>query len=299
MDISFVIPCYNSEKTLPACIDAIAGQLGNHSTEIIIADSSECPLRKEILGENAERVTIIHSSTRLFPGQARNLGLRHAKGTYLALIDSDIILPPDWTIKMMRCREQLLEAHGPHIILGGSIENDPDTADIWSDALTLMEFYRVLPTHRECLRHELPAANLFLSSATLRELKLAFSAHRMAEDILFCKQAVERGASIYFAGPNKVRHRIIKKFRQYTYFMGAATCIVRLSHPRPLMKLLFIFSMPFGSIYKFITILIGLIRNDPRHVGFLLRRLPFLWCGLLSLHAGILAYPFNKKQWSN
>ncbi|MDH3347796.1 MAG: glycosyltransferase family 2 protein [Desulfobulbaceae bacterium] len=299
MDISFIIPCYNSEKTLPACVSAIAKQQGGYSFEIIIADSSKTPVKNEYFGKLAEKITVIHSDTRLFPGQARNMGLQHSKSDYIALIDSDIILPPDWTTTMMCSRKQLVQDHGPHIIMGGSIENDQTTADVWSDALTLMEFYRVLPTPREEFRNELPAANLFLASATVKKLQLSFSTHRMAEDILFCKQALNNGAKIYFVGSNKVQHRINKRFSQYTYYMGAATCIVRLSHPRLLMKLLFIISMPLGSIYKLLTITIGLIRNNPRHIWFLLRRLPFLCCGLLSLHLGILAYPFTKKRWAN
>ena len=94
--ISVIIPVYNTEKYLPACLDSLANQTFKDFEAIIIDNNS--------IDKSAE---IIEKYTKLYPnfktykriggwaGGARNEGLKHAKGTYVFFLDSDDTLNAD------------------------------------------------------------------------------------------------------------------------------------------------------------------------------------------------------------
>lgn len=90
MDVSVIIPVYNTEKYLPACIDSVLAQTGV-SLEIILVDdgstdSSPCICDK--YAEEHDNITAIHIQNS-GPATAKNKGLKLAQGNYIALTDSD------------------------------------------------------------------------------------------------------------------------------------------------------------------------------------------------------------------
>lgn len=105
--ISFIIPIYNAEDYLAQCIESIFAQRGTYSYEIILIDDestdSSLAIAQAYAGKDS-RVTIL---TQPHAGQsaARNLGLRHAKGEYIAFVDADDYLAPDWCQQHMEAIE--------------------------------------------------------------------------------------------------------------------------------------------------------------------------------------------------
>ena len=102
MDVSVVIPVYNTEKYLPVCIDSVLAQTGV-SLEIILiddgsTDSSPCICDK--YAEKHNNITTIHIKNS-GPATAKNKGLRLAKGNYIALTDSDDKMEPMMLQKMV------------------------------------------------------------------------------------------------------------------------------------------------------------------------------------------------------
>ena len=97
--ISVVIPTYNSEKTLAQCLESIKNQSYQGEIEIIIADGGSTDRTLEI----AKRYTNRILNNPLKTGEAgKAVGVKHAKGDIIALIDSDNILPTkDWLEKMV------------------------------------------------------------------------------------------------------------------------------------------------------------------------------------------------------
>lgn len=96
--ISIVIPTYNSARTLPMCLDSIKEQEYLGETEIIIADGGSTDATLEI----ARRYTDKIYPNPLKTGEAgKAVGVKHAIGEIIALIDSDNILPErDWLSRM-------------------------------------------------------------------------------------------------------------------------------------------------------------------------------------------------------
>ena len=96
--ISFIIPIYNAEDYLAQCIESIIAQRGAYSFEIILIDDESTDNSLAIAQAYAGKDSRVIVLTQAHAGQsaARNLGLHHAKGEYIAFVDADDYLAPDW-----------------------------------------------------------------------------------------------------------------------------------------------------------------------------------------------------------
>lgn len=90
--LSVIIPVYNVEKYIRQCIDSVLGQQ-LHDYEVILVDDGSPDLSPQICDEYANRyqeITVIHQKNRGL-SEARNAGIKLARGTYIVFMDSD-----DW-----------------------------------------------------------------------------------------------------------------------------------------------------------------------------------------------------------
>lgn len=93
--ISVIIPIYNVEKYLRQCIESLLQQT-YPNTEIILIDDGSKDNSGKICDEYAEKccnVFVVHKENAGL-GMARNTGLEHITGKYVAFVDSD-----DWLCK--------------------------------------------------------------------------------------------------------------------------------------------------------------------------------------------------------
>lgn len=102
MDVSVIIPVYNTEQYLANCVDSVLKQHGV-SLEIILVDdgskdSSPCICNK--YAEEHDNITAIHIQNS-GPATAKNEGLKLAKGNYIAFTDSDDKMEPQMLFKMV------------------------------------------------------------------------------------------------------------------------------------------------------------------------------------------------------
>jgi glycosyltransferase involved in cell wall biosynthesis len=92
--VSVIIPVYNVEKYIAETLQSVLAQT-YPNFEIIIVDDESCDRSIEICQHfNDPRIRIIHQKNRGLAG-ARNTGIRHATGDYIALLDSDDLWLPD------------------------------------------------------------------------------------------------------------------------------------------------------------------------------------------------------------
>lgn len=93
--VSVIIPVYNSELYLEACIESVIGQ--SYSTlEIIIVNDGSTDDSFTIMEKYAkldERIIIINKRNGGLPS-ARKSGIDIAKGKYIQHLDSDDVLLP-------------------------------------------------------------------------------------------------------------------------------------------------------------------------------------------------------------
>lgn len=88
--ISIIIPIYNVEKYLPACVESILQQTYKNLEVILVDDGSpdRCPVICDELAQKDGRIRVIHQKNKGLSG-ARNTGIDNAQGDYLIFVDSD------------------------------------------------------------------------------------------------------------------------------------------------------------------------------------------------------------------
>jgi glycosyltransferase involved in cell wall biosynthesis len=93
--ISVVVPVYDEEHFVRACLDAVLAQR-EPVHEVIVVDNGSGDATLRILREYAGRVTLLHEPRRGVQ-HARNRGLDAASGDVIGRIDADTRLVPDWS----------------------------------------------------------------------------------------------------------------------------------------------------------------------------------------------------------
>ena len=95
MDVSVIIPVYNTEKYLAACVESVLNQV-NVSLEIILVDDGSTDSSACICDDFSEKYSNIKAIHIKNSGQAvaKNEGLKYAQGNYIALTDSDDKMEP-------------------------------------------------------------------------------------------------------------------------------------------------------------------------------------------------------------
>lgn len=100
--ITIIVPIYNVEEYLAKCIESIICQSYNNLQIILINDGSP-DNSGNIADEFSQkdiRIEVIHTENRGVSA-ARNLGIKESKGEYIAFIDSDDYLAPDFVEYML------------------------------------------------------------------------------------------------------------------------------------------------------------------------------------------------------
>ena len=135
MDISVIIPIYNTEKYLPSCIDSVLCQK-HVSLEIILVDDGSTDSSGKICEKYACKYPYIHTIhiENSGPATAKNVGLKLAKGDYVSFTDSDDKLEPTMFYEMISagqknnseiicCNFKEADAHGniSHTACSGEI----------------------------------------------------------------------------------------------------------------------------------------------------------------------------------
>lgn len=104
--ISFIVPIYNAEQYLHACLDSLLGQTV-HDLQIILVDDSSTDGSLAVAKRYAAQDTRIEIYVQSHAGQsaARNKGLSYVKGDYLAFVDADDTIDVNWSETMLQAIE--------------------------------------------------------------------------------------------------------------------------------------------------------------------------------------------------
>lgn len=112
---SIIVPVYNTDKYLKACIESILNQTYSDFELILVDDGSTdgCPAICDFYAQNDKRVTVIHKENG---GQtsARKIGIQHAQRPYICYVDSDDLVEDTW----LEIMKQYIEtANSPDILV--------------------------------------------------------------------------------------------------------------------------------------------------------------------------------------
>ena len=101
--ISIVVPIYNVENYLAMCLASIAAQTYKNLQVLLIDDGSidgSTEIAKDYAARD-DRFVYLHQENKGLSG-ARNTGIDNARGEYIAFVDSDDWLEPDYIQELLR-----------------------------------------------------------------------------------------------------------------------------------------------------------------------------------------------------
>ena len=98
--VSVVVPVYNGEGTVAACIESLLGQAYPADRyEVIVVENGSTDATSEVVSRYPVR--LLHSPVR-GPAAARNLGMCQSQADIVAFTDADCIAHPRWLLELSR-----------------------------------------------------------------------------------------------------------------------------------------------------------------------------------------------------
>lgn len=196
MKISFIIPVYNVENYLPECVESILNQ-GELDYEVLLVNDGSTDGSGKLCDEYAQKhhcVRVIHMDNN-GAASARNTGLEHAKGKYVAFVDSDDRIAAGSVPKLM----QWIDEGGADLCFLEGIKFFPDGKQIPLGDNIIRSEVRGKSKEEVCMH--LASRPKFAGSACtklfrkdfLDEHQMRFQAgRRHAEDLTLCRDCILR-----------------------------------------------------------------------------------------------------------
>jgi len=118
--VSVIIPTYNSAQYICETLDSVLAQTYK-DYEIIVVDDGSTDNTREVLKPYMSKIKYIYKENG-GPASARNVGIKNARGEYIAFLDSDDIWLPEKLEKQIEY-----------------LQSNPDIALVYSDCIRFNE----------------------------------------------------------------------------------------------------------------------------------------------------------------
>lgn len=167
IELSVIIPTYNSNDSLHQCLMALSQQSLNHDNyEVIVIDNgSDSPLSESDLKQYLLNSTLKHQP-KVGSYAARNMGISHANGNVLAFTDADCVPDKNW----LKCGLDLMKLNQLTMI-GGRVD-----VIFVNEKPTLAEMYDVFTGFPQefsvTKRFFAITANMFTNQAVFKKIGL-------------------------------------------------------------------------------------------------------------------------------
>lgn len=290
--VSVVIPSYNSVETIKQCLCSLLEQdLNPQNFEIIVVDSSNDGTKKAI-ESNFPKVQLLKLSQQTYPGTARNIGIQHAKGDIIALIDADAIAAKDWLSRIVE------EHKSDFLAIGGAILNGhPESLVSWAEYfVAASEYFERAP--RRFVKTQ-ATGNVSYKRETFEKYGL-FPDFPRAEDVMFNLRLTRHGERILFEPSIKVYHFYrtnLKQLLKREVQCGRARRLV--SNLAPIKIALITRNSVTICLYpilKFMLITIRVLRWNRDLLFTFLRAIPIIWLILLASTYGMLTSGIGNQK---
>jgi glucosyl-dolichyl phosphate glucuronosyltransferase len=253
--VSVVVCSHNRSADVAQCIAALTPQLSETGVECIVVDSASDNIHKLRLERDVgadPHIKLLRVDT---PGLsiARNAGIAVTSGTWVAFVDDDAIVAPDWLRQLLTVLTNApldVGAYGGQIVPIFPSGTIPDMGPRWKMYLSLNE----TTGDRDCTeRFELIAANCCFRRKALEQVGgLPLGLGRVGkvllsgEDTLLMVQMRKAGWRIRYNSSFSVGHVIPKQrlerswVRTRAYWEGVTTIRMQriLQNPTPTTSLL-------------------------------------------------------------
>lgn len=193
--VQFVVPAHNEEKHLGACLDSVCRQRldssqwdrdGQRTISFVVVDNQSTDGTAQIARDKGgEVISIVPGNA----GRARNAGANLCNAQFIAFVDADCVLPPDW---LQRC---LVHFQQSDVIAVGSVQALADDDAPWVEREWLATTIKASTDESERVEW-LPAFNLILRGDAFRSIGGFNEALETCEDSDLSFRLSEQGVLI-------------------------------------------------------------------------------------------------------
>ena len=100
---SVIIVTYNHKKYVKTCLSTV---LDNKPLEVIVVDNDSTDGTIELIQKEFSQVKLIKSPKNLGYGKGNNLGVKHAKGEYVVILNPDTRVEKNWLEELLKPLEK-------------------------------------------------------------------------------------------------------------------------------------------------------------------------------------------------
>lgn len=260
MKYSIIVPVFNRPDEVDELLSSLLNQTFTDFEVLIVEDGSQKPC-DEVCNKYADRLDLHYfMKPNSGPGQSRNYGAERAKGEYLLILDSDVVLPKGY----LNAIEEELKRE-PADAFGGpdaAHESFTDTQKAISYSMTSFFTTGGIRGGRKKLDKFYPRSfNMGIRRNVYMELE-GFSKMRFGEDIDFSIRIFKAGKRCRLFPEAWVWHKRrtdFRKFYRQVYNSGIARINLYKKYPESL-KLVHLLPMVFtvGVIFLVLLLCIGL-----------------------------------------
>jgi glycosyltransferase involved in cell wall biosynthesis len=264
MKYSIIVPVYNRPDEVGELLQSLCEQTVKDFEVIIVEDGSVNPC-KDVCDKYADILSLhYYAKENSGPGQSRNYGAERASGTYVIILDSDVVLPPTY---LQAVEDELTQQ--PCEAFGGPDAAHPDFTPIQKAiSYSMTSFFTTggIRGGKAKLDKFYPRSyNMGIRRDVYLELG-GFTKMRFGEDIDFSYRIVEAGYKPRLFPEAWVWHKRRTDFRKFfrqVYNSGIARINLEKRHPGT-MKLVHLLPTVFtvGVIALVLLFVCGLMMSS-------------------------------------
>lgn len=273
MKYSFIIPVYNRPGEVAELLESLQQQRLKDFEVIVVEDGSQIPC-KDVCDKFADILALhYYAKQNSGPGQSRNYGVERARGEWVIILDSDVVLPPGY----LEAVDKVLAAQGEHAgtregeaqidAFGGPDASHPSFTPVQKAiSYSMTSFFTTGGIRGGGSSKNMPKRALdkfyprSFNMGIRRDVYLqlgGFSKMRFGEDIDFSYRIVEAGHRAQLIPEAWVWHKRRTDFRKFfrqVYNSGIARINLEKRHPGT-MKLVHMLPMAFTLCVVFLSLL--------------------------------------------
>ncbi len=202
---SFIIPHKGREEMLIETVTSILNQSDEQvSYEIIVVSQNKSSIELSKLAELHSNLEISFQEDSLTISALRNIGAKQSTGEYLAFLDADIELSPNWLNTML----STISEQDNCVLASAAQENSKDAPPLEKIRTALSN------ADLDCNVSFLPGRNLFLSRKIFEKVN-GFPEHlTTCEDYYFTDQVNQLGNLYYTSAASYVHLGEDKKYKE-------------------------------------------------------------------------------------
>ena len=261
MKYSIIVPVFNRPDEVDELLESLLHQKETDFEVVIVEDGSKVPC-KDVCNKYIDKLDLhYYYKENSGPGQSRNYGAERAKGEYLLILDSDVVLPTGY----LQAIDEELQREPADAFGGPDKAHDSFTDTQKAISYSMTSFFTTggIRGGKKKLDKFYPRSfNMGIRRDVYRELG-GFSKMRFGEDIDFSIRIFKAGKRCRLFPEAWVWHKRRTDFRKFwrqVYNSGIARINLYKKYPESL-KIVHLLPMVFtlGVIFLTLMILCGLL----------------------------------------